>query len=136
MNNAVTSFSGFSVDSIDKVRNFYLDTLGLKLADDKMGLGLELPGGSRLFIYEKPDHKPATFTVLNFVVTDIDATVDELAAKGVSFERYDLGDGAEQDEKGILRGLAANMGPDITWFKDPCGNILAVLQDKTNKASS
>lgn len=132
MNNAVGSFSGFSVDSISKVKDFYLNTLGLKLVDDKMGLELELPGGGRVFIYGKPDHQPATFTVLNFVVTDIDATVEELSAKGITFEHYDLGNGAEQDEKGVLRGLEANMGPDIAWFKDPCDNILAVLQDTKN----
>ena len=83
----------------------------------------------KVFIYEKPDHVPATFTVLNFVVADIDAAVDQLSGKGITFEHYDLGNGAVQDEKGILRGLAASMGPDIAWFKDPAGNILSILQD-------
>lgn len=129
MNNVVSTFSGISVNNLEAAKQFYLDVLGLKLASDKMGLELELPGGSRLFIYEKADHVPATFTVLNFVVKNIDETVDELTAKGVTFEVYDLGNGAKQDDKKILRGQAANMGPDIAWFKDPAGNVLAVIQD-------
>lgn len=129
MNNVVSTFSGISVNNLEAAKQFYLDVLGLKLASDKMGLELELPGGSRLFIYEKAGHVPATFTVLNFVVKNIDETVDELAAKGVTFEVYDLGNGAKQDDKKILRGQAANMGPDIAWFKDPAGNVLAVIQD-------
>ena len=125
---ATTSFSGISVNNLSVARDFYVGKLGLKVVDEKMGLDLELPGGARLFIYEKSDHQPASFTVLNFVVEDIDDAVASLQADGVTFERYDLGNGATQDEKGILRGLAANMGPDIAWFKDPAGNILAVLQ--------
>jgi len=123
-----TSFSGFSVDNIQTARHFYIEILGFKLIDEKMGLDIELPGGGRLFVYEKPDHQPATFTVLNFVVSDIDKVMDELLASNISIEKYDLGNGAEQDSKGILRGLAANMGPDIAWFKDPAGNVLSVLQ--------
>ena len=130
MNNAVATFSGFSVDNIELARDFYINKLGLKLIDDKMGLDLELPKGSRLFVYEKSDHIPATFTVLNFVVRDIDSSVDELTGKGINFESYDLGNGAKQDSKGILRGLSANIGPDIAWFKDPAGNILSVLQSE------
>lgn len=130
MKHAVAAFSGISTNDMSAAREFYGGKLGLKLLSDAMGLEFELPGGSRLFIYEKPDHQPASFTVLNFVVTDIDATVDELTSAGITFETYDLGNGATQDEKGILRGLAANMGPDIAWFKDPAGNVLAVLQDK------
>ena len=125
---ATTSFSGISVNNLSVARDFYVGKLGLKVVDEKMGLDLELPGGAQLFIYEKSDHQPASFTVLNFVVEDIDDAVASLQADGVTFERYDLGNGATQDEKGILRGLAANMGPDIAWFKDPAGNILAVLQ--------
>ena len=130
MINTNATFSGFSVDNIKVARDFYVDKLGLKLLDEKMGLDLELPGGSRLFIYEKPDHQPATFTVLNFVVSNIDEAVDDLAGKAIATETYDLGNGAVQDSKGILRGLAADMGPDIAWFKDPAGNVLAVLQSE------
>lgn len=129
MNNVLSTFSGFSVSNAAEARTFYVDTLGLELIDDSMGLGFALPGGAQLFLYEKPDHQPATFTVLNFVVDNIDKAVDELIQKGINFERYDLGNGAVQDEKGILRGLSANMGPDIAWFKDPAGNILSVVQD-------
>ena len=128
MTQATATFSGVSVDDLTAARTFYVDTLGLKLIDETMGLKLELPGGSQFFLYEKPDHQPATFTVLNFVVHNIDQAVDDLTQAGVTFETYDLGNGAAQDSKGVLRGLSANMGPDIAWFKDPAGNILAVLQ--------
>ena len=125
---ALTTFSGIAVDDIAKAKDFYVGTLDLKLLDDTMGLNLELPGGSKLFVYEKPDHQPATFTVLNFVVEDIDETVDHMSSHhGIVFERYDNVPG--QDEKGVMRGKAANMGPDIAWFKDPAGNVLAVLSD-------
>ncbi|HSW47559.1 MAG TPA: hypothetical protein VLG67_00615, partial [Candidatus Saccharimonadales bacterium] len=86
-------------------------------------------GGHKIFIYEKGDHQPATYTILNFVVTDIDKAVDELTEKGVNFEHYDSKE-MKTDEKGIARGLSVNMGPDIAWFKDPAGNFLSVLQDK------
>ena len=126
---AVGTFSGISVDDIAKAREFYVDTLDLKLTDDSMGLNLELPGGAKLFVYEKPDHQAATFTVLNFVVQNIDETVDHLANHhGIHIERYDNLAG-QQDEQGILRGKAEGMGPDIAWFKDPAGNILAVLSE-------
>lgn len=123
------AFSGVSVDDLKKAKHFYVDILGLDVDDEKMGLQLLLPNGGKLFIYEKPDHTPASFTVLNFGVEDIDQAVDELRAAGVTFEQYDDMP-AKPDEKGILRGLSANMGPDIAWFKDPAGNILSVLQDK------
>jgi catechol 2,3-dioxygenase-like lactoylglutathione lyase family enzyme len=123
------AFSGISVDDLEKAKHFYVDVLGLEVDNEKMGLQLLLPSGGKLFVYEKPGHAPATFTVLNFGVEDIDKAVDELAAAGVVFEHYDDMP-ARPDEKGILRGLAANMGPDIAWFKDPAGNILSVLQDK------
>jgi catechol 2,3-dioxygenase-like lactoylglutathione lyase family enzyme len=126
---AQAAFSGLSVDDLDKAKEFYIKTLDLKLDDDKMGLQLQLPGGGGLFIYPKDDHQPATFTVLNFVVDNIDKAVDELTDQGVEFERYDNMPGS-QDEKGIMRGIQAKQGPDIAWFKDPAGNILAVLQDK------
>lgn len=122
------AFSGISVDNLDKAKAFYTETLGLELTDDKMGLQLKLPGGGELFIYDKPGHQPATFTVLNFVVDDIDATVDELVGLGIKFEHYHMDD-IPQDDKGIARGRKTNMGPDIAWFTDPAGNILSVLQN-------
>lgn len=126
---AQAAFSGFSVDDLDKAKQFYTEVLGLELEDETMGLQLKLPNGGALFVYPKPDHQPASFTILNFVVENIDEAVDELAAQGVSFEHYDNMPGG-QDEKGIARGLSANQGPDIAWFKDSAGNILSVLQDK------
>ena len=89
------------------------------------GLGLRFPNGGRVFIYPKDDHQPATFTVLNFPVDDLDAAVDDLTAKGVTFERYE---GMPHDAKGIVRSPSPDMGPDIAWFKDPAGNILSVLR--------
>jgi catechol 2,3-dioxygenase-like lactoylglutathione lyase family enzyme len=121
------AFGGFSVDDLAQAKEFYTETLGLELASETMGLQFKLPGGGQVFVYDKKDHQSATFTILNFVVEDIDAAVADLATRGVKFERYE---GAPQDEQGIARGLKANMGPDIAWFKDPAGNILAVLQDK------
>lgn len=125
------AFSGFSVNDLDKAEEFYSKTLGVEVARNEMGVQLKIAGSKPIFVYGKPDHTPASFTVLNFPVPDIDKAVDELTAKGVSMEKYDdLGNGAVPDDKGILRGLAANMGPDIAWFKDPAGNILSVLQDR------
>jgi catechol 2,3-dioxygenase-like lactoylglutathione lyase family enzyme len=126
---AVAAFSGFSVDDQAKAKDFYTKTLGLELSDETMGLELKLPGGGTLFVYSKDGHQPATYTVLNFVVEDIDKAVDQLVGLGIEFEHYDNMP-AKPDAKGILRGLAANQGPDIAWFKDPAGNILSVLQDK------
>ena len=123
------TFSGFSVDDLSKAKVFYTENLGLQLADEHMGLRVQLPGGGQAFMYEKSDHQPASFTILNFVVDNIDEAVDELKSQGISLERYDDMP-APQDEKGILRGIAANQGPDIAWFKDPAGNILSVLQEK------
>jgi predicted enzyme related to lactoylglutathione lyase len=117
------AFNGFAVDDIEKARAFYGETLGLRVSDEEMGvLGLHLAGGRDTMIYPKPDFTPATYTILNFVVDDIDRAVDELTARGVQMERYD---GFDQDEKGIARGPE---GPQIAWFTDPAGNILAVLQ--------
>lgn len=131
MSNFIGSFSGFSVDDLEKAKEFYTKTLGLELKSEEMGLEIVLPAGNSLFIYDKADHQPATYTTLNFVVENIDEALDDLESKGVTFEHYeDLGFDAKQDEKGILRGLAAGMGPDITWFKDPAGNVLSILQDK------
>jgi predicted enzyme related to lactoylglutathione lyase len=116
------AFSGFAVDDIDAARTFYGETLGLDVKDGPMGvLNVELAGGRPTMIYPKPDFTPATYTILNFPVEDVDAAVDELAARGVQMERYE---GFEQDDKGIARG----QGPDIAWFKDPAGNILSVLK--------
>ncbi len=122
------AFSGFSVDDVGKARTFYGDTLGLKVADAGMGglLELRLAGDSKVIVYPKPNHQPATFTVLNFPVDDIDEAVEveELSKRGVRFEQY-KGE-IETDKKGIHRGDA---GPQIAWFKDPAGNILSVLQE-------
>lgn len=124
----VKAFNGFSINDIDEARTFYIDVLGLELLEDPNGMGrsLKLPGGAEVFMYKKDDHVPATYTVLNLEVDDIDAAIDDLTSKGVTFEKYD---GMNQDEKGIARGKSANMGPDIAWFKDPAGNILSVLSD-------
>ncbi len=116
------AFSGFAVPDIEEARRFYGETLGLnvELMEGPGFLTLQLAGGRPTLIYPKPDFEPATYTILNFPVDDVDAAVDELTARGVQFERYD---GFDQDEKGIARGN----GPDIAWFKDPAGNILSVL---------
>jgi catechol 2,3-dioxygenase-like lactoylglutathione lyase family enzyme len=118
-----SGFSGFSVNDQAAALTFYRDTLGLDCTETPMGLNLKL-GGVNVFIYPKSNHEPATYTVLNFEVPDIDKAVDELTAAGVVLERYE---GAHQDDKGIARGKAVNMGPDIAWFTDPAKNILAVL---------
>ena len=117
------SFSTFSVDDLPTALTFYRDTLGLDVVDDEMGLTLRIPGGN-VFIYPKDDHEPATFTVLNLEVADIDVAIDELAEAGIGLERYD---GMPQDEKGVLRGREADRGPDIAWFTDPAGNMLSVV---------
>jgi catechol 2,3-dioxygenase-like lactoylglutathione lyase family enzyme len=124
---AKAAFSGFSVDDLAKTKEFYTKTLGLEVDDQGIGLRLHLPDGGTVFVYPKEDHQPATFTILNFDVDNIDEAVDELTNRGVQFEHYE-GD-LKTDEKGILRGLSQNMGPDIAWFKDPAGNILSVIED-------
>ncbi len=116
------AYSGFAVDDLDKAKEFYGETLGLNTSvlDEEFGLlSLHLSGDRDTLAYVKPDFTPATYTILNFVVDDVDSTVDELSSRGVSFERYD---GFDQDERGIARG----QGPTIAWFKDPAGNILSV----------
>jgi len=125
---AISSFSGISVSSLEEARTFYVDTLELPVKNDSMGLMLALPGGGQLFMYEKPNHVPAEFTVLNFVVEDIDVAIDHLVnAHGITFERYpDMP--APQDERGVLRGKEFHQGPNIAWFKDPSGNILALVE--------
>jgi catechol 2,3-dioxygenase-like lactoylglutathione lyase family enzyme len=117
------AYSGFAVDDVEKAREFYGETLGLKTSEEYGLLTLHLAGDRPTLVYPKPDFTPATYTILNFPVDDIDKAVDELAARGVSFERYDEFD---QDENGIARGE----GPYIAWFKDPAGNVLSVLQER------
>jgi predicted enzyme related to lactoylglutathione lyase len=119
------AFSSFSVDDLQKAKEFYGQTLGLKVSEMPEGLELDIAGGAKVFIYPKPNHTPATFTTLNFPVDDIDAATDELKERGVRFEHYDKGD-LKTDKKGIFRGP----GPNIAWFKDPAGNILSVLAEK------
>jgi len=116
------AFSGFSTNDIEAAKRFYGETLGVDVSEDHGMLNLKLAGGQRVLIYPKDNHEPATFTVLNFEVSDIDTAVDDLAAKGVAFEHYE---GAGQDAKGIARQYA----PPIAWFKDPAGNILSVIQE-------
>jgi catechol 2,3-dioxygenase-like lactoylglutathione lyase family enzyme len=125
MLNSSKAFSGFAVDDLGRARAFYGETLGLKTSvlDAENGLmTLHLAGDRDTLVYQKPDFTPATYTILNFPVDDIDKAADGLLERGVRFERYD---GFEQDEKGIARGP----GPAIAWFKDPAGNILSVLQE-------
>jgi catechol 2,3-dioxygenase-like lactoylglutathione lyase family enzyme len=117
------AFSGFAVDDLEQARQFYTGALGIPTSEQYGLMTLHLAGGRDTLIYPKAGHTPATYTILNFPVDDIDNAVDELAARGVRFERYE---GAEQDEKGISRGG----GPYIAWFTDPAGNILAVLQER------
>ena len=117
------AFSGFAVDDLRKAREFYGDTLGLKTSEEWGLMTLHLAGDRPTLVYEKSDHTPATYTILNFPVDDIDRAVDELAARGVEPERYD---GFAQDEKGIFR----EEGPNIAWFKDPAGNVLSVLEQE------
>ena len=119
------AFSGFSVDDVPRAKRFYGETLGLDVSDEMGGLGLHLSGGGEVFIYPKDNHEPATFTVLNFPVDDVDEAVDRLSAAGITFERYD---GFDQDEKGIVHG-GEGKGPTIAWFKDPAGNVLSVIGD-------
>lgn len=117
------AFSGFSVNDIKLAKKFYGETLGIEIDENNMGiLTMHLSGGGKVIIYPKPNHVPATFTILNFPVIDIEKVVDELNSKGVIFEKYD---GIIADEKGISRGR----GPTIAWFKDPAGNILSVIEE-------
>jgi catechol 2,3-dioxygenase-like lactoylglutathione lyase family enzyme len=126
---STTAYSGFAADDIDKAKEFYGETLGLnvEMLDEENGLlSLHLAGDRDTLVYRKPDLQPGNYTILNFVVDDIDEAVDGLAARGVEFEHYE---GFDQDEKGVFRGIAANSGPDIAWFKDPAGNILSVTKE-------
>lgn len=120
------AFSGFSVDDIAAAREFYEDKLGLTVTEANGMLQLQTAGDRRTLIYPKADHVPATYTILNFPVEDIDAAVDALAIKGVRMMKFD---DLPQDEKGIMRGRSNSRGPDIAWFTDPAGNVLSILQD-------
>jgi catechol 2,3-dioxygenase-like lactoylglutathione lyase family enzyme len=115
------AFSGFSVDDVPEAKRFYSETLGLRVSEEYGMLSLHIAGEWDVLVYPKPDHTPATFTILNFPVEDIEKAVDELTERGVRFERYDDSD---TDERGIYRGE----GPLIAWFKDPAGNVLSVIQ--------
>jgi catechol 2,3-dioxygenase-like lactoylglutathione lyase family enzyme len=117
------AFSGFSVNDIPAAKRFYGETLGLRVSEENGMLTLHIAGDRDILVYPKDDHTPATFTILNFPVDDIDKAVDELTARGVRFARYDS---IEADEKGIVRGGG---GPPIAWFTDPAGNVLSVLQE-------
>jgi predicted enzyme related to lactoylglutathione lyase len=122
------AFSSFSVDDLKKAKEFYGQTLGLNVSEVPEGLGLKIAGGGQVFIYPKPNHEPATFTILNFQVDDVEKAVDALHKLGVRFESYE-GE-MKTDEKGIFRGADRGQGPNIAWFKDPAGNILSVLEQE------
>jgi predicted enzyme related to lactoylglutathione lyase len=119
------AFSGFAVDDMEAARAFYGQTLGINTTSDNGLMTLHLAGDRPTIVYPKPDHAPAAYTILNFKVDDIEGAVDELTERGVQLERYD---GFEQDDRAIFRGG----GPYIAWFKDPAGNVLAVLQDRAD----
>ena len=119
------AFSGFSVNDFAAAKEFYGQTLGLEMEQGTQGLRLKIAGGNAIFVYSKADHVPATYTILNFPVDDIDKAVDGLVGKGIKFEHY----GKLTDAKGIARGASTGGGPDIAWFKDPAGNILSVLHE-------
>jgi len=119
------AFSSFSVKDLAKAREFYGNTLGLKVTQQTEGLEMKLGGGLSVFLYPKPNHTPATFTVLNFPVEDIELAVDELKVRGIRLEHYDQPE-TKTDKKGIMRGP----GPQIAWFNDPDGNVLSVIEEK------
>jgi predicted enzyme related to lactoylglutathione lyase len=121
---ASNAFSGFSVNDVPAAMTFYGDTLGLKVSEDHGIMTIRLSNGGSVIAYPKQNHEPASFTILNFPVPDVDKAVDALTGKGVAFERYDTGD-IKTDDKGIMRGN----GPTIAWFKDPAGNILSVIDE-------
>ena len=121
------AFNSFSVNDLAQAKSFYAGTLGLDVKEMSVGLNITLAGGGETFVYPKPDHTPASFTILNFIVDNIDTAVDELTSKGVTFEQY--GGHMSTDEKGVSRGAAAGHGPNIAWFNDPAGNIIAVMEE-------
>jgi predicted enzyme related to lactoylglutathione lyase len=118
------AFSSFAVKDIGEAKKFYGQTLGLEISESEEGLNLRLKGGNEVFIYPKPDHSPATFTILNFIVDKVDQTVDELTKLGVRFQIYKEGV-LKTDDKGVFHGK-----PKIAWFKDPSGNFLSILEIK------
>lgn len=126
MLNIQSTFSGFSVDNITKAKDFYGKILGFKLEDKVGGTSIQLPSGASAWMYQKDNHKPAEYTMLDLVVNDIDEAYDVLSAEGIEFIKYP---GSLQDNRGIFRGKEKNMGPDIAWFNDPAGNILAILEN-------
>lgn len=123
------AFSSFSVNDIAKAKEFYGDILGINISEEMEGsISLNLAGGTNIFIYPKDNHSPATFTVLNFHVKNIDESVEKLKALGIKFESFE-GE-MKTDENNIFRGAATNKGPNIAWFKDPAGNFLSVIEEK------
>ncbi len=122
MINPDDAYSGFATDDIEAARRFYAEVLGMEVGEENGMLSLSIGAGKQILVYPKPDHEPATYTILNFPVDDVEQAVDELARAGVQFEHYDDPD-LTTDAKGIMRGN----GPDIAWFRDPAGNILSVL---------
>ena len=121
------AFSSYSVDDLSEAKEFYATLLGIDVEETDEGLELNIENSGSIFIYPKDDHEPATFTVLNFAVDDIDNAVDELTNRGITFESFE-GD-METDEKGIFRGADSGDGPNIAWFKDPAGNFLSVIEN-------
>ena len=120
----LNTFSSFSVVDVPAAKRFYGETLGLDAKDGPMGfLEIDVPGGGHVTAYPKPDHQPATFTVLNLIVADIDEAVDELTGKGVKMEQYDFGE-IKTDARGVMR----DEGPPIAWFKDPSGNVVSIIE--------
>ena len=121
------AFSSFSVKNLDEAKRFYAQMLGLPVSESDEGLILQTKGGIEVFIYPKPDHTPATFTVLNFVVNDVDRAVDELTKLGIRFQIYDKGE-LKTDDRGVFQGK-----PKIAWFKDPAGNFLSILENNSKR---
>ncbi len=127
-NKETKAFSSFSTDDVAKTKEFYGHTLGVEITETMGGVIMHFAGDNQVFVYPKDNHEPATFTVLNFMVSDIDAAIDELTSKGVTFEHYAEGM-LKTDDKGIARGDGEH-GPSIAWFKDPAGNFLSVMEEK------
>jgi catechol 2,3-dioxygenase-like lactoylglutathione lyase family enzyme len=126
----LSAFSGFSVPDIAQAKQFYKEVLGLEVNEQPEGLEVKAAGAAAIFIYPSPTNKPATYTVLNFIIRDIDIAVDELVGKGVVMEQYDMPQ-LKTDSKGVVRNDGSHPGPKaIAWFKDPTGNILSVIQQK------
>lgn len=123
----VQSYNGFSINDLAAAKQFYADVLGLQVTEEGPGIRIQHIGGGFALAYAKDNHQPASYTVMNLEVADIDEAVSSLSKAGVQFERYE---GMSQDELGVMRGLSSGEGPNIAWFKDPSGNILSVLQER------